>query len=792
MMCFVCKMAIPGQIQELRDHFDWIHGLLYRKEPFRLLMCYQNQCTKEFAKFKDLAQHIRTYHLNNNIQSVDTVQQFYEGSSVLEVESVPDLPITTPLDDKFQQFLETAHSISNSLIADSRFTGPLADIVISASEQIMTQSVQYIKSEIEAAFGNDPKCCDLVSKIDLVSPFQNLNTQWRRLKTFNNEYTVIQPREVVLGHRIEEYYVGTEMRRHKISEHFQYVSILKTLSEVMKTNTIRNVLKSEKLSEDGKIRSFLDGTKYKSFDFFKDNPNALRITLYFDEFEAVNPLGSKVGIHKVGGFYYSIQNFPIWINSKLKNIFLMGLAFADDIKKYGMDQIIKPFIEDLKILESENGFVTCDASGESLVIRATLGVVTGDTAGMHDLFGFMGAGSDFFCRQCLISRENFHISNVKGIERTCRQHAELLTKLKQNPNLKPHYGVKLSSMFNHLRFFNVTENFVWDIMHDLFEGVIPLIVKLVLQKYVRSKEIKTEQLNARIKSFKYGYTEKLNKPSSNFTPAMIYNDQQKIKQRATQQWLLSRVIPFILYDKVTTTDDEMVLLALLNQLVSIIVMEEFSEGSLQYLDCLLINFNFLCEKVFPKQITLNKSHHLLHYTDSIRQIGPLIHYWCMRFEGKHNEFKHIAQTSNNFKNITKTLANRHQTIHAYYLEELFSKTNLNCEIQFSKIDNYIKSVDINGTEYRLGLMVCFDYCEKEFPKFGKIDKIEIQLSLSIVIFTIILYETVAFNEILNAFEIETTTEVSLVSYKDLVHYKPLNIWQTYDSDKKFICPKVYL
>lgn len=398
----------------------------------------------------------------------------------------------------------------------------------------------------------------------------------------------------------------------------------------------------------------------------------------------------------------------------------------------------------------------------------------------------------FFCRQCLISREDFHISNVKGIERTCRQHAEQLTKLKENPNFKPHYGLKLSSMFNDLSFFNVTENYVWDVMHDLFEGVVPLIVKLILQKYVRSKKIRTEQLNSRIKSFKYGFTEKLNKPSSNFTPAMIYNDQQKIKQRASQQWLLSRVLPFILFDKVTITDNEMVLLALMNKLVSIIVMEEFSEGSLQYLDCLLIEFTYLCKEVFPGQVKLNKSHHLLHYTDSIRQIGPLIHYWCMRFEGKHNEFKHIAQASNNFKNITKTLANRHQTTHAYHLEELLSKTNFNCEIQYSNSQDEIKSVNINGTEYRLGLMVCFGYCEKEFPKFGDINKIEIQLSLSTAIFTVLIYETVAFNENLNAFEIETTTDEYSVSYKDLIHYKPLNIWQTYDSDKKFICPKTYI
>lgn len=64
-MCFACHQSIPGQIEELRRHFDYTHGLLYRKKPFRLLTCFQNQCTQEFAKFKDLAQHIRTYHLHN-------------------------------------------------------------------------------------------------------------------------------------------------------------------------------------------------------------------------------------------------------------------------------------------------------------------------------------------------------------------------------------------------------------------------------------------------------------------------------------------------------------------------------------------------------------------------------------------------------------------------------------------------------------------------------------------------------------------------------------------------------
>ena len=47
--------------------------------------------------------------------------------------------------------------------------------------------------------------------------------------------------------------------------------------------------------------------------------------------------------------------------------------------------------------------------------------------------------------------------------------------------------------------------------------------------------------------------------------------------------------------------------------------------------------------------------------------GPLVRYWCMRFEGKHNYFKDLAHRVKCFKNIAKTLATRHQHLMCYYL-----------------------------------------------------------------------------------------------------------------------------
>ena len=49
------------------------------------------------------------------------------------------------------------------------------------------------------------------------------------------------------------------------------------------------------------------------------------------------------------------------------------------------------------------------------------------------------------------------------------------------------------------------------------------------------------------------------------------------------------------------------------------------------------------------------------------RFGPPSRYWCMRFEAKHSYFKSLAQRVNNFKNICKTLAYRHQYLTCYNL-----------------------------------------------------------------------------------------------------------------------------
>lgn len=64
-------------------------------------------------------------------------------------------------------------------------------------------------------------------------------------------------------------------------------------------------------------------------------------------------MGYKTGIHKTTAFYYIIRNLPSCLNSELKNIHLLGLAYAQDIKKYGFNAVLRIFVNEMKSLENK-------------------------------------------------------------------------------------------------------------------------------------------------------------------------------------------------------------------------------------------------------------------------------------------------------------------------------------------------------------------------------------------------------------------------------------------------------
>ena len=79
----------------------------------------------------------------------------------------------------------------------------------------------------------------------------------------------------------------------KPKQTFQYVSILKVLSKLLKHEDVVSHFSERIKRNDNIMEDFCDGELYKCDPFFKQNPNALCIHLYSDEFEVCNSIGAK-------------------------------------------------------------------------------------------------------------------------------------------------------------------------------------------------------------------------------------------------------------------------------------------------------------------------------------------------------------------------------------------------------------------------------------------------------------------------------------------------------------------
>lgn len=75
-------------------------------------------------------------------------------------------------------------------------------------------------------------------------------------------------------------------------------------------------------------------------------------------------------------------------------------------------------------------------------------------------------------------------------------------------------GVKFFSILNHLTHYNVIKNNTVDTMHDILEGIVPLVLMCLLNKLVDLKKIFFYEINERIRSHQYGQLHRKSLPTA--------------------------------------------------------------------------------------------------------------------------------------------------------------------------------------------------------------------------------------------------------------------------------------
>ncbi|CAB3381924.1 Hypothetical predicted protein [Cloeon dipterum] len=107
---------------------------------------------------------------------------------------------------------------------------------------------------------------------------------------------------------------------------------LKTLFQYQEMRELCFTVQSRVSTDDTLIKSVYDGSVYKNHPALRDpTKKYLLLSLYHDDVELCNPLGSHVKTNKVTMIYWSILNMPDHIRSSLKAINLQGVATSETV-----------------------------------------------------------------------------------------------------------------------------------------------------------------------------------------------------------------------------------------------------------------------------------------------------------------------------------------------------------------------------------------------------------------------------------------------------------------------------
>ena len=205
-----------------------------------------------------------------------------------------------------------------------------------------------------------------------------------------------------------------------------------------------------------------------------------------------------------------------------------------------------------------------------------------------------------------------------------------------------------------------------------------------------------------------------------------------------------RVLPLMLGDKIPEDDDHWELLISLCEIMAVVFAPAITSEATYFLQHQIADHLELFKELFSEARLRPKQHYMTHYFRSIRLVGPLVRFWAMRFEAKHNFFRRLSHIVCNFKNICKTMSVRHQLTQCY---RFYSKPPIDsraleigsgsitvlANVESSSILSQLLKhglyedlfcatwVKYNGVMYRPGMGLLLDVdTESENPLFGKI------------------------------------------------------------------------
>jgi hypothetical protein len=230
-----------------------------------------------------------------------------------------------------------------------------------------------------------------------------LSTAYKRKEYLKKVFNVVEPVEFVLD--------------QKNCRSFQYIPLLRSLQQILdSTEVLNRVIDTHRTQssntdqpENQQYRSIRDGVYFKENLFLSSDDLKLCLTLYIDDLELCNPLGTSRKKHKLCSVYWILNNLAPGSHSALNSIYLAVLCKSDDVKAYGYGTFLEPLLHDLVTLKEHGVFIPKLGA----FVKGTAHSVIADNLGAHGLAGFIESFSgQYICRFCTAQKVEIQSKDV--------------------------------------------------------------------------------------------------------------------------------------------------------------------------------------------------------------------------------------------------------------------------------------------------------------------------------------------------------------------------------------------
>ncbi|CAF1288923.1 unnamed protein product [Rotaria sordida] len=774
-------------------------------------------CGSRYSSFDSYRSHIYRYHrslidsfdnndtVSSNIDDiVDDLEKLFSHPTFSNQSHLINDPESCiypdeELDDTDREFLNldlTTSSITNEQLGFGKLAQFYTRFLLELREyHLLPQKVvQSISSSICSLFDiiikliSRKASSSFVSIIDMETIFTHVN--WIINSVSKSEYSFLKQCKNYF-----DYQPPTEIVLHTTEERAYYIPLKQSLSSMLQNGQLLqaiidniNSLSTRAAKDNDLILSNRQSRSVKSNLSRQTSSNALLLKLYTDGIAITNPIGPKKDSHKFTCFYYLLDDLPDIVRSQVNSIGLHCICYTKHLKKDN-DRLIlmKILVEDLNKLQTEGITIPCLSSR----IYFVFSTLCGDNLASNEVGGFQQSfSSGSFCRHCFVTYEQRHIplTDISFVPRTRLKHDMIVNKVIANNDGQIIQGVKSESWFKDLIGFHATESLPPDLMHDIAEGMCPLIISALLKETIQQRLLTYAEIEQRTSCFNYGFYDSSNKPPPVKKQQLSHSN---IAGSASQKLCFFRLFPIVFRDII----DDLTLLPLytiLREIISYIYANPVRKSWLSYLDGLCKQFHSLMIEHLPDHVT-PKVHFVTEYPRSIEIHGLPILNSCIRFEAKHLYFKQIAIRTFNFKNPLLTLSKRHQLRHCMlnnsnsfsYSSSITVRSSKS--IEWSKLSIPVRRLlmdHVNQTdlicEYtsiyyhhiniRTGSIVVHHLVHaEEIPVFCQIHHL-LNIKEKCIIIAEML-NTVSFNEKLWSYEVEFTETLVKI---DIEHYEDID------------------